>query len=380
MGAFPSDRTRGKKAPKDKLHTSQRSKRTLLIALQMKEGPFKGLQIPECGGINSDPNVPYVNLKDCQEWAHFDSEMAENIRNLFGDPEVARVLNRDFKKAEEDSFQWTVNTNATLRSEQCIERLWCKISTKLNVIQEIVANELDKLPDGRYIHIDDGSHAKRQAREHASTTTKPDLAGYLLIPETKRDPQEPEFIDNRVPGDVKCEWKIRREMLPPYPKSLTPKLLGIWSKEAEKVLSQIHYYMDKHEARYGYIVTNKTCIFFRRRGTGWGHIDISPAIPHDREGNGEQGIFNSKMVLFYLHRVVANDEKHWKLESGWSTIRKRSSPRLNTQSKSRSLAVAPKAITTTTVHVDVSVQSKSGSNGLDKIQEIDVRVKASNRK
>jgi len=384
MGASASGGYGGKKAPKDKLHTSQRSKRTPLIALQMKEGPFEGLAIPKGGGINSKPNVPFVKLEDCREWADFESEMAENIRKLFCDPDVAKVLHRDFKEAETDSFQWTVNPTAILRTEQCIERLWCKISTKLNVIQEMVANELDKTPDGRYIHIDDGSHAKRQAKEHPAASTKPDLAGYLHIPKPSGEPREPEFVDNRIPGDVKCEWKIRREMMPPYPESLGEEeeanILNTWMKEAEKVISQIHYYMDKHETRYGYIVTNKTCIFLRRRGTGWGHIDISPAIPHDRDGNAEQGIFNSKMVLFYLHRVIANDEKHWKLPSLWSTIQKRGSKRLSTPSKSRSLSVSPKGITKTTVRIDLSVQSKSGANGVEKSQEMDLRVKAKNRK
>jgi len=86
--------------------------------------------------------------------------------------------------------------------------------------------------------------------------------------------------------------------------------------EAEKVFTQIHDYMDRHEARYGYIVNDEELIFFRRRGTGWGHMDISPGIRHDVDGTDQQcRISTTKLILFYFHLVVAPDESKWKLES-----------------------------------------------------------------
>jgi hypothetical protein len=90
--------------------------------------------------------------------------------------------------------------------------------------------------------------------------------------------------------------------------------------EAKKVLSQIHGYLDFSEARFGYIINDEELIFFRRRGTGWGHIDVSPAIRHDVDGDEEGNILNSKMVLFYFHLLVANDEEQWRLKSCFPMI------------------------------------------------------------
>ena len=48
--------------------------------------------------------------------------------------------------------------------------------------------------------------------------------------------------------------------------------------EVQKVMNQIHDYMDMHHNRFGYIITEKELVMFRRRdeGGGWGRIDFSP--------------------------------------------------------------------------------------------------------
>lgn len=113
--------------------------------------------------------------------------------------------------------------------------------------------------------------------------------------------------------------------------------------EAQKVINQIYDYMDQHGARYGYVVNDQELIFFRRRGTGWGHMDISPAIRHDVMADLERGVLNSKYVLFYYHYVIANDDSLWQLESCRPLIEKKSGPprgakRLRTTYSGKSLA------------------------------------------
>ena len=101
-------------------------------------------------------------------------------------------------------------------------------------------------------------------------------------------------------------------MFPPDGKEFCAKTLP----EVKKVLTQVHDYMDRHEARYGYLVNDEELIFFRRRGTGWGHMDIGPEIRHDLDGlDPNSNLMTSKLILFYFHLVIATDESKWKLES-----------------------------------------------------------------
>jgi hypothetical protein len=120
---------------------------------------------------------------------------------------------------------------------------------------------------------------------------------------------------NRIPSDAKLFRKIRHAMFPPNGVEYDPFGKAI---EAQKVINQIYNHLDQHEARHGYLVNDeiKELIFFRRRGSGWGHLDIGPLIKHDIDAIGQAGkISTTKLVLFYFHLIVANDESQWKLRS-----------------------------------------------------------------
>jgi len=378
MVATGSRRQGDSRIGKDKLHIINRQtllRKTPLIALQKAEEYWEG---EGCPGSNSNPNVVLVDPADCHEWTAFREEMSENIRQLFSKDNVNTFLNRPLDEKELASFTWAIEA-AGLVSEQAVERLWDHVNGLLNVMQKLLAAEIDETLDGRYIRIGDGTCARKQCEQHPekSSQTKADLAGYEYIPrskklETKQMGKERDNIDNRIPGDIKVSWKLTREMLPPYSEEMkASKSYANYLEQAIRVLSQIHFYMDKHETRYGYITTNEICIFFRRRGTGWGHLDISPAVSHGVEGDFETGTFNSKMVLFYLHRVVANDEAQWKLKSCWSTIKKRATGRTATTSKS---------ITKRTIRVEATAQAASLSLSLDMKLAIPLTVKGSKSK
>jgi hypothetical protein len=129
-------------------------------------------------------------------------------------------------------------------------------------------------------------------------------------------------------------------MLPPD----GPEYNKLSSNEAQKVINQIHNYMDAHEARYGYIVTDHELIFFRRRGdsvpSGWGHIDISRAIRHDIDATDDEagGTPTSKAILVYFHMVVALDKSQWYLPSAIGMFEKRTQ-------LGRKAKMVPRAIT-----------------------------------
>jgi len=146
--------------------------------------------------------------------------------------------------------------------------------------------------------------------EPGSHGKKPDFSG------SEHDAADPGFTNkkldakfNRIPGECKMSGKFGSRFIPPDG-DLYLQRTGL--TEARKVLSQIHCYMDRSEARYGYIVTDEELIFLGRRGTGWGQIDVSRPIPHD---GTDQDPLNSPYVMFYMHWKYASDHESWRLRS-----------------------------------------------------------------
>ena len=176
-------------------------------------------------------------------------------------------------------------------------------------------------------------------------------------------------LRNRIPGDAKLFRKINRPMLPP-----DGELFRDSYQQAKHVLSQIHDYMDRHGARYGYIVTDEELIFFRRRGTGWGHMDISPPIRHDVEGSLEERIWISKAVLLYFHFVVANDEEQWHLPSCRRLLPTRKGPKRTVKTKSPDVValqskISPVKLAGSLTSIGAGSQLRQASaNGLNKSQ------------
>ena len=237
------------------------------------------------------------------------------------------VLTCPYTKEELQKFTWGEPESGGKINEQSFERLWAPITHALNLILKKCAAKTQDNADPTRIVIGDGDCAKRKAPEalQATIRKKPDFAGYEQKPgRTQYVKDEPLQIANRIPGDAKLFRKIRHSMLPPNGAEYDP--IGK-SAEAQKVINQIYDYLDQHEARYGYLVNDQELIFFKRRGTGWGHMEIGPPIKHDIDAAGHAGkISNTKLVLLYFHLIIANDESQWKLKSNRPQIKRRKNP------------------------------------------------------
>jgi len=273
---------------------------------------------------NSDYNGPNVDMFDVYVWEDFLTD--GEILSLVNEEPLKTVLNRKFTGEELESFTWGAPIAGGNINEQCFERIWAGITQALNLIQYVCRREAHGTPTPSYIVIGDGNCARKRDHEAVGTERKkPDLAGYLFVPGSRQHSGDgPSKVHNRIPGDAKLFRKIRRSMLPPNGCDFLNQRSA--QAEAQKVINQIHHYMDMHGARYGYVVNDQELIFFRRRGTGWGHMEISDAIRHDVTADLEGGVFNSKYVLFYYHYVVANDDSQWQLKSCFPNIQKRAGP------------------------------------------------------
>jgi hypothetical protein len=86
------------------------------------------------------------------------------------------------------------------------------------------------------------------------------------------------------------------------------------------ILNRVHHAMDSQNTKYGYILAVNEILFLRRRGTGWGHLDISTGFPFFDNDKGAKIFSLDALICFYWH--IAMDKELWAFHSS----RKRKSP------------------------------------------------------
>ena len=311
-------KTTARQAKQDAItRASQRRKlgipNTWLEMLQKPE--FSNVVAYVTEGKNSDYSGLQIDLKDVEVWSDFIT--LEEIERLWTNDGTLRKVLVTRQLTETDKACVTLQQEllapvmTKLHNEQSFELLWVDVQRLLNRILYVCATAKQGTDKPKVIWIGNGGQATKisQNAEPDSSRKKPDFASYRR--DLSKDNLLPPSINNRIPGDAKLSAKISHDMLPPYGKAAATKRS---KTEAKKVLSQIHGYMDRHGARYGYVVTDEELIFVRRRGNTWGQIDISPPIKHGASPDPNKGTLNSKYVLFYFHWVVANDDKG---PNGW---------------------------------------------------------------
>ena len=265
-------------------------------------------------GSNSKTNARHINLEDVRLWENFVT--LEDVETIWNENRrLMEIMSRPMTEEERSRMMHGEPiTGANVSEIELEAHIRARIQWPLNLIFHICAKDLQAAGQPM---LGDGQSATwipKKAKKAAKSAKRmrPDYAGFYLAS------NNPDFakgqtdqIFNRIPGDAKCYRKIHREMLPPNGIYYLEKK---YKNEAQKVLDQIHAYMDSRETRYGYIINDKELIFLRRCGTGWGHLDISPSIPHEPEDrNGP----NSLQVLFYFHWKLAHQDKcgDWWLKS-----------------------------------------------------------------
>lgn len=301
--------------PKPSEPQKDSDERTILFLLKK---PVKHLrEHTKRGGQNSNYKGRAIKLRDVHIWEDFIT-VAE-VESLWNDStEMKAAVERTLKPKESGRCVWEEpEPSDGMLNEMCLEREWASVHKQLNLAAEICAKAEQHTENPVYLKMGNGQNATWLSpnAEDGAQGKKPDYAGYLYTDESQYSEDAAKQVFNRIPGDAKLYRKIHHAMLPPKGIKFRP---GKANFEAQKVLNQIHGYMDQHEARYGYIVNNEELIFFRRRDSGWGQLDVSPPIRHDVEADAETGVLNSKYVLFYFHWKVARDDDPsagWRLKS-----------------------------------------------------------------
>ncbi|PWY80833.1 hypothetical protein BO94DRAFT_548130 [Aspergillus sclerotioniger CBS 115572] len=120
---------------------------------------------------------------------------------------------------------------------------------------------------------------------------KPDTSFYDTVANLLNRP-------NRLPGEIK----------PSYTWSTALNILGPGRKfEFKQVLSQLNWYMKQHQAKYGFLLTDRELVAVKRLD-GQGKLELSGSIPWDIHGSEDQPRLTVLLALWYLGMLAANDQ------------------------------------------------------------------------
>jgi hypothetical protein len=128
-----------------------------------------------------------------------------------------------------------------------------------------------------------------------------DRVGLLYPAEECESSEEPPEL--RSVGEIKPSWKWTFELQTAEPNS--PE-----NREFRQVLSQVHHYMNVHETRYGYVLTDREFVAIRRCGQKFGDIMISKPVLWEKYGS--QGM-SLALAIWFLH-MLARYDKEWHAE------------------------------------------------------------------
>ncbi|CRL23858.1 unnamed protein product [Penicillium camemberti] len=104
---------------------------------------------------------------------------------------------------------------------------------------------------------------------------------------------------NRAPGAIKPSWKWSTAMA-------THPRIDVRT-EYRQPLSQVNWYMKQHHSRYGFLMTERELLVFRRLDDN-GNLELAAPIPFTSGGNATQPQLTVLLALWYLGMLAATDQ------------------------------------------------------------------------
>jgi hypothetical protein len=276
----------------------------------MRGNNMKGAVASSYGGLR-------IDLKDVEVWDDFIT--CKDVEKLWEETsELESSYLTDMTAEDTDRVMLNEPVMGGINDEMGLEKKWATIQAEINLALLRYAQITQNTPSPRVVIMASGQNALwvSPEAERKAKRKRPDYASYEIHwNDEKFSNVKPTDVFNRIPGDAKKFPGVCRDKLPPDGRDYNKNTPNVTIRN---VLSQIHGYMDRHEARYGYIITNEELICFRRSGKNWGKLDISPAFRHNVEADREKNILNSKYVLFYFHAKYATSDhpgKGWRIQA-----------------------------------------------------------------
>ena len=119
----------------------------------------------------------------------------------------------------------------------------------------------------------------------------------------------------RVVGDVKPSWKWSTDLKdsPKYEKQDTLA----WRRQYKQVFAQVYLYMNLHQVRYGFIITDKQMVAIKKT-PAFGIIKVSNPILWEERACGPGPAnerFTVLLAIWYLGMLASNDQSP--NDQGW---------------------------------------------------------------
>jgi hypothetical protein len=123
-------------------------------------------------------------------------------------------------------------------------------------------------------------------------TYKPDTAYFDIH-------AAPATAPNRAPGDVKPSWKWRTEM--------RANQIVSQRNEYRQALSQVNFYMNQHDSRYGFLITDRELVAIRKLDRN-GNLELAQPIPWTTGGTAAQPRLTVMLALWYIGMLASHDQ------------------------------------------------------------------------
>jgi len=278
---------------------------------------------------NSDYRNTLISMHALQPWKDFPT-FKEIHRFTLESPKL-RVLFHEIFLTNAITKPWHEDLYgdpgfSPPNEENSVSRNYYPFLANLNGLIRLACVGIETVPearglrkDSKWVFVAGGKCASKRRIGGNSGPPIPDLTSSWtngnhdhLNAVPKQEGQPADVVSCRIVGDIKVASKFRYSLILP---SVDRYGETTFSKEGAKVMNQIHDYMDMHHNRYGYIITQKELIMFRRRDTPpgtWGQVDYSPSIPISSTKRGD---LNAMMVLWYFHVKYVVKDGGWRLDS-----------------------------------------------------------------
>lgn len=78
----------------------------------------------------------------------------------------------------------------------------------------------------------------------------------------------------------------------------------------KQALSQVNWYMQRNDTRYGFIITDKELVPIRRVNVK-GHLELAASIPWGACGQHGEDKLTVLLALWYLGTLISNGNGEW---------------------------------------------------------------------
>lgn len=140
----------------------------------------------------TETNYLPVDLDSVQLWGDFMGH--GEVRNMLDNPELQKVLFRDFTDDERAKLVMEAPAASGAGVQHTFDGLWPDIQNQLSLVQQMCAMSVQNTADPSFVVMSDGDCARKVSRVAVrKLDAKPDFASFKYIPGSNQSEGRPEL-------------------------------------------------------------------------------------------------------------------------------------------------------------------------------------------